>query len=253
MKKLFNEELQEDYSSEDVKAFLDEVGGYTDYDGKVEELMDYFGMTKDQAESAIQDYVTSSDDDDEDEDDDYIEKLWDALYDVSGIQEIDHSANEAPDHYIIVFESRGDVDKRENEVTSALTAAGFNATCTAVNGSNVFEYHIPMELDEAVSDLSHAEREFDSAATSINSSKLPAIYKMVNFNEGDVVIDFGGGRFDNAVEYIKDKGATLVVYDPYNRSAEHNEQVLATLEENGGADAAVNSNVLNVIKEPEAR
>ena len=110
-----------------------------------------------------------------------------------------------------------------------------------------------MELDEAVSDLSHPEQEFDSAATSINSSKLPAIYKMVNFNEGDVVIDFGGGRFDNAVEYIKDKGATLLVYDPYNRSAEHNEQVLATVEENGGADAAVNSNVLNVIKEPEAR
>ena len=109
------------------------------------------------------------------------------------------------------------------------------------------------ELEEAISDLSHPEQEFDSAATSINSSKLPAIYKMVNFNEGDVVIDFGGGRFDNAVEYIKDKGATLVVYDPYNRSAEHNEQVLVTLEENGGADAAVNSNVLNVIKEPEAR
>lgn len=384
MKKLFNEELQEDYSSDDVKAFLNEVGGYTDYDGKVEELMDYFGMTKDQAESAIQDYVTSSDDDDEDEDDDYIEKLWDALYDVSGIQEIAHSANEAPDHYVIVFESRGDADKRENEITSALTAAGFNATCTAVNGSNVFEYHIPMdlvesytglnkdivfiadacefdedtlettdtiadvevtmpeltefygenvmgiamkgitrqavqnaggipsnweigylinniaskkfheayphkefvmgpvievermdllpdgikllqrklgdillpkneELEEAVSDLSHPEQEFDSAATSINSNKLPAIYKMVNFKEGDVVIDFGGGKFDNAVEYIKDKGATLVVYDPYNRSAEHNEQVLATLEENGGADAAVNSNVLNVIKEPEAR
>lgn len=253
MKKLFNEELQEDYSSEDVKAFLDEVGGYTDYDGKVEELMDYFGMTKDQAESAIQDYVTSPDDDDEDEDDAYIEKLWDALYDVSGIQEIAHSANEAPDHYVIVFESRGDVDKRENEVTRALTAAGLNATCTAVNGSNVFEYHITMDLDEAISDLSHPEQEFDSAATSINSNKLPAIYKMVNFKEGDVVIDFGGGRFDNAVEYIKDKGATLVVYDPYNRSAEHNEQVLATLEENGGADAAVNSNVLNVIKEPEAR
>ena len=253
MKKLFNEELQEDYSSDDVKAFLDEVGGYTDYDGKVEELMDYFGMTKDQAESAIQDYVTSPDDDDEDEDDAYIEKLWDALYDVSGIQEIAHSANEAPDHYVIVFESRGDVDKRENEVTRALTAAGLNATCTAVNGSNVFEYHITMDLDEAISDLSHPEQEFDSAATSINSSKLPAIYRMVNFKEGDVVIDFGGGRFDNAVEYIKDKGATLLVYDPYNRSAEHNEQVLATLEENGGADAAVNSNVLNVIKEPEAR
>lgn len=102
-------------------------------------------------------------------------------------------------------------------------------------------------------DLPMVDQEYDSAATSINSNKLPAIYKMVNFNEGDVVVDFGGGKFDNAVEYIKDKGATLVVYDPYNRSAEHNKEVLRILRENGGADAAVNSNVLNVIKEPEAR
>lgn len=102
-------------------------------------------------------------------------------------------------------------------------------------------------------DLPMVDQEYDSAATSINSNKLPAIYKMVNFNEGDVIVDFGGGKFDNAVEYIRDKGATLCVYDPYNRSAEHNKEVLRILRENGGADAAVNSNVLNVIKEPEAR
>jgi hypothetical protein len=107
--------------------------------------------------------------------------------------------------------------------------------------------------EEDEEDLPMVDQEYDSAATSINSNKLPAIYKMVNFNEGDVVVDFGGGKFDNAVEYIRDKGATLVVYDPYNRSAEHNKEVLRILRENGGADAAVNSNVLNVIKEPEAR
>lgn len=107
--------------------------------------------------------------------------------------------------------------------------------------------------EEDEDSLPMVDQEYDSAATSINSNKLPAIYKMVNFNEGDVVVDFGGGKFDNAVEYIKDKGATLVVYDPYNRSAEHNKEVLRILRENGGADAAVNSNVLNVIKEPEAR
>lgn len=107
--------------------------------------------------------------------------------------------------------------------------------------------------EENEEDLPMVDQEYDSAATSINSNKLPAIYKMVNFNEGDVVVDFGGGKFDNAVEYIKDKGSTLVVYDPYNRSAEHNKEVLRILRENGGADAAVNSNVLNVIKEPEAR
>lgn len=102
-------------------------------------------------------------------------------------------------------------------------------------------------------DIENPEQEFSSAATSINSTKLPAIYNMVNFRSGDVVVDFGGGKFDNAVNYLKDKGVTLLVYDPYNRSAEHNKEVLRILKEHGGADAAVNSNVLNVIKEPEAR
>lgn len=112
---------------------------------------------------------------------------------------------------------------------------------------------ITSATEEDGEDLPMVDQEYDSAATSINSNKLPAIYKMVSFNPGDVIVDFGGGKFDNAVEYIKDKGATLVVYDPYNRSAEHNREVLKILRENGGADAAVNSNVLNVIKEPEAR
>ena len=115
-----------------------------------------------------------------------------------------------------------------------------------------------VNLHEAFEDtdeleLKQAQQEFSSAATSINSTKLPAIYNMVNFRPGDVVVDFGGGKFDNAVNYLKDKDVTLLVYDPYNRSAEHNKEVLRILKEHGGADAAVNSNVLNVIKEPEAR
>ena len=115
-----------------------------------------------------------------------------------------------------------------------------------------------VNLHEAFEDtdeleLKQAQQEFSSAATSINSAKLPAIYNMVEFHPGDVVVDFGGGKFDNAVNYLKDKDVTLLVYDPYNRSAEHNKEVLRILKEHGGADAAVNSNVLNVIKEPEAR
>lgn len=109
------------------------------------------------------------------------------------------------------------------------------------------------ENTQAEIDIENPEQEFSSAATSINSNKLPAIYNMVKFRPGDVVVDFGGGKFDNAVNYLKDKNVTLLVYDPYNRSAEHNKEVLRLLKEHGGADAAVNSNVLNVIKEPEAR
>ncbi len=109
------------------------------------------------------------------------------------------------------------------------------------------------ESNQEEIDIENPEQEFSSAATSINSTKLPAIYNMVNFRPGDVVVDFGGGKFDNAVNYLKDKNVTLLVYDPYNRSAEHNKEVLRILKEHGGADAAINSNVLNVIKEPEAR
>ena len=95
MKRLFNEELQEDYSSEDVKAFLDEVGGYTDYDGKVEERMDYFGMTKDQAESAIQDYVTSWDDE-EDLEEGYVDLNKDIVF-IADACEFDEDTLETTD------------------------------------------------------------------------------------------------------------------------------------------------------------
>lgn len=115
-------------------------------------------------------------------------------------------------------------------------------------------YGLDEDIQAATDDeLEHPDQEYDSAATSINSNKLPAIYKMVDFEPGKVYLDFGGGKFDNGVYFVKDKGATLLVYDPYNRSDEHNKQVVAELKEHGGADAGLNSNVLNVIKEPEAR
>ena len=101
--------------------------------------------------------------------------------------------------------------------------------------------------------LESAPQEYTSENTSINKTKLPAVYNLVKFKPGSLVLDFGGGKWDSAVNYLKDKDVTLLVYDPYNRSAEHNQEVLSILKEHGGADAAVNSNVLNVIKEPEAR
>ena len=110
-----------------------------------------------------------------------------------------------------------------------------------------------ISVDENDVELDSPEQEFTSENTSINKNKLPAVYRLINIPEGSVGIDFGGGKWDTAVEYIRDLGATLCVYDPYNRTAQHNREMLKTLKANGGADWAVNSNVLNVIKEPEAR
>jgi len=99
-------------------------------------------------------------------------------------------------------------------------------------------------------------QEFDSADTSINQSKMPAsikaIEKLGGWVKGQKVIDIGGGRFDNVVEYLGNLGVKLSVYDPFNRDAKHNRKV-ANEHANGQADVAISNNTLNVIKEGDIR
>ena len=83
-------------------------------------------------------------------------------------------------------------------------------------------------------------QEFTSAGTSINSSKLPAIYRKVPYTDG-TVLDYGCGRFFenyNLPENVKG-------FDPYNYP------VTSNLERH--YDKVFCSNVLNVIKEREIR
>lgn len=107
--------------------------------------------------------------------------------------------------------------------------------------------------DDVYEDIKEIGQEFTSENTSINSKKLPAIFNMVTFNPGTVNLDYGGGRFNNVAEYLKQYDVINLVYDPYNRSSEHNQEVIRLIREHGGADTATCSNVLNVIKEPEVR
>ena len=112
----------------------------------------------------------------------------------------------------------------------------------------------PHYLKESEEDgLEDATQEYTSANTSINSAKLPAIFSMVNFKPETINLDYGGGKFDNATTALEGKGVTNLIYDPYNRSSGHNKDVIDTVRKNGGADTVTCSNVLNVIKEPEAR
>ena len=112
----------------------------------------------------------------------------------------------------------------------------------------------PHYLKESEEDgLEDATQEYTSANTSINSVKLPAIFSMVNFKPETINLDYGGGKFDNATTALEGKGVTNLIYDPYNRSSGHNKDVIDTVRKNGGADTVTCSNVLNVIKEPEAR
>lgn len=89
-----------------------------------------------------------------------------------------------------------------------------------------------------------------SAATSVRI--IPRALRLVAFAPGTVNADIGGGRFDDVTALLADKGVENLVFDPFNRSARHNEAVAARLR-GGGADTATVLNVLNVIACPLAR
>ena len=264
-------------TSERYKGYLivlDRGGdGYNVYD-KHRELEDAGYPSKEAAKKFIDELVSESDDEIEssvDIDEETEDTKWICL-DIKHVRDSDGMltdyalyTTEDEDKYICVF---GDVDAyppdemyADAEFDSEEEALEWFEDYTGPGDEDEDEdydvYHDDIdsaeELDEDEDDLDHPDQEFDSADTSINSTKLPAIYKMITIPEGSVGIDFGGGKWDNAIEHIRDLGATLCVYDPYNRSKAYNKETLKTLRANGGADWAVTSNVLNVIKEPSAR
>lgn len=101
--------------------------------------------------------------------------------------------------------------------------------------------------------INELPQEFTSAKTSINKNKVPALFKLAVFKPDTVNLDYGGGKFDTATEYLKKFNVTNLIYDPYNRTKEHNNSVIEQINENHGADSVTCSNVLNVIKEYEVR
>ena len=104
------------------------------------------------------------------------------------------------------------------------------------------------ELEEIEEESS---QKISSAKTSVNI--LPRTFKAIDFEPGTVNLDYGGGRFDKVTEFLAAKDVVNYVYDPYNRSAEHNAEVLGAVRKNGGADTITCNNVLNVICEPSSR
>lgn len=92
-------------------------------------------------------------------------------------------------------------------------------------------------------------QEYTSADTSINT--ISAVYKILGSLCGEVILDYGGGKYDSNKNYMEQMYNTLVlVYDPYNRTLEHNHKVLSYFTKKP-ARHVVCSNVLNVIKEDE--
>lgn len=83
-----------------------------------------------------------------------------------------------------------------------------------------------------------------SADTSVNV--VNRIYTNYNFLKGSRILDYGGGKYNSNVDYMKEKGCNVLVYDPFNRSESHNQTVIDAVCKQG-VDYIVCSNVLNVI------
>ena len=109
------------------------------------------------------------------------------------------------------------------------------------------------ELDQEL-----PQQKYTSAKTSIDYNpqrSLPIIFgafKKGWIKLGPVNADIGGGKHDTITNWLKTQGVQNLVYDRFNRSPDHNRQILKRLQDSP-ADTATVSNVLNVIAEPESR
>lgn len=157
-------------------------------------------------------------------------------------------SNDDADYRAGIYENLDDIEKNEKVFMEEYDFTNIDTTYTKEVGLNDY-----FELMNKENDFSEIEQEFSSAATSINGSKLPAIFKLVDFHTNTLNLDYGGGKFDNATEYLKTLGVTNLIYDKFNRTAQHNQEVIRAVLENGGADTCTLSNVLNVIKEESIR
>ena len=90
------------------------------------------------------------------------------------------------------------------------------------------------------------KQQYTSEKTSLKH--VPALIQSISFKAGTINLDFGGGKYDLASEYLLTQQVVNLVYDPFNRSDLHNDSVLNVLQRHKAYSATV-ANVLNVIKE----
>ncbi len=97
------------------------------------------------------------------------------------------------------------------------------------------------------------KQEYTSAKSSIK--QVPAGFSIVDkyfgWQPNTINFDIGGGKYDLMTEKLKEKGVTNYIYDPYNRTLNHNLRSLLKCKHK--SDTVTIFNVLNVIKEREVQ
>ncbi|KTD53618.1 hypothetical protein Lsan_4028 [Legionella santicrucis] len=95
-------------------------------------------------------------------------------------------------------------------------------------------------------EIIHVQSVLDDTECLVAMDTLP-------FEENTRNLDVGGGKFDTATEHVKYfYKVENFVYDPYNRSVEHNEIVLNNVKQQP-VDTVTSLSVLNVILDKQER
>lgn len=79
------------------------------------------------------------------------------------------------------------------------------------------------------------------------SKAITTYQTKIGFTKGSTILDYGGGRYDLGIAYMKARGCNLVVYDPYWRTQQYNQHSIDVFKKH--PDYITCANVLNVIKE----
>jgi len=98
----------------------------------------------------------------------------------------------------------------------------------------------------------YPEQSYSSKNTSLNqiAKPIPLLLKANELKDRSVNLDIGGGRFDKMSDYLAKWGLKNYIYDPFNRTPEHNSFVVSKVKD-GQVDSVTIMNVLNVIPEKE--
>lgn len=93
-----------------------------------------------------------------------------------------------------------------------------------------------------------------SAATSINANKLPRVYNLATFTPGEIILDFGCGKYTDHIRKALPDGVNYLPYDPYNQPHSvnyHSTRTVDIAKATGRPVTVICSNVLNVIDSAE--
>jgi len=71
------------------------------------------------------------------------------------------------------------------------------------------------------------------------------MFRKIDWKAGTTNADIGGGKYDLMTEYTKERGVENIVFDPGNRTLEHNRRAVNKIQHR--VDTATVANVLNVL------